>query len=111
MEDLGLEDIVRQLSDLEVALFLCLVAREHCLIETTSDGIHDLAKELALVCKHFLRLDSIQYTYFLSRSAQTTLICPIPSWIVPRQHPSRTFRMRSSRQALGKIKSVKLIFG
>jgi hypothetical protein len=111
MEGLSLEDIVRQLSDLEVALFLCLAAREHCLIETTSDGIHDLAKELALVCKHLLRLEPIQYTYIFSRSAQMTLTCPIPSWIVPRQRPSRTFRMRSSRQALGEIRSVKLIFG
>jgi hypothetical protein len=49
MDDLGLDEIARQLSDLEVALLLCLVAREHCLIETTSDCIHDLAKELALV--------------------------------------------------------------
>ena len=43
-------DIAQQLSDLEVALLLCLVAREHCLIETTSHCINDLAKELALVC-------------------------------------------------------------
>ncbi|OQD74875.1 hypothetical protein PENDEC_c009G05782 [Penicillium decumbens] len=56
MDDLSFEDIVRQLSDLEVALFLCLVAREHCLIETTRDGIHDLAKELALVCSNTFNL-------------------------------------------------------
>lgn len=49
MDELRLQDIAQRLSDLEVALFLCLVAREHCLIETTSDGISDLAKELALV--------------------------------------------------------------
>lgn len=49
MDDVSLEDIVRQLSDLEVALFLSLAAREHCLIETNSGSIHDLAKELALV--------------------------------------------------------------
>lgn len=49
MDDLSLEDTVRQLSDIEVALCLCLVAREHCLIETTSDGIHDLGREVALV--------------------------------------------------------------
>ncbi|KAJ5107263.1 hypothetical protein N7456_003938 [Penicillium angulare] len=50
MDGTTLEDVARQLSDLEVALFLCLAAREHCLIETTSDAIHDLAKELALIC-------------------------------------------------------------
>lgn len=49
MDDSGLEDVARQLSDLEVALFLSLAAHEHCLIETTHDAIHDLAKELALV--------------------------------------------------------------
>ncbi|KAJ5279624.1 hypothetical protein N7478_004996 [Penicillium angulare] len=50
MDGTTLEDVARQLSDLEVALFLCLAAREHCLIETTGDAIHDLAKELALIC-------------------------------------------------------------
>ena len=45
----SLEDLARELSDLEVALFLCLASREHCLIETTRDCLNDLAKELALV--------------------------------------------------------------
>lgn len=49
MDNPRLEDFVRGLSDLEVALFLSLVAREHCLIETTGDLVDDLAKELALV--------------------------------------------------------------
>jgi hypothetical protein len=59
MDDTRLEEFVRQLSDLEVALFLSLVAREHCLIETTSDLIDDLAKELALVLQ--LTLDGRQH--------------------------------------------------
>ncbi|KAJ5527442.1 hypothetical protein N7513_011601 [Penicillium frequentans] len=50
MDDTSLEDVARQLSDLEVALFLCLAAQEHCLIETTGDSVHDLGKELALIC-------------------------------------------------------------
>lgn len=49
MENWDFSDLALELSDLEVALFLCLVAREHCLIETTDDCIHDVAKELALV--------------------------------------------------------------
>jgi hypothetical protein len=49
MDETRLEDFVRGLSDLEVALFLSLVAREHCLIETMGDLLDDLAKELALV--------------------------------------------------------------
>lgn len=49
MAESTLEDLVQQLSDVEVALFLCLAAREHCLIETPGDSIHDLANDLALV--------------------------------------------------------------
>lgn len=49
MDDHNLEEIARQLSDLEVALFLCLASREHCLIETTGNCLNDLAKELVLV--------------------------------------------------------------
>ncbi|KAI9928106.1 hypothetical protein ASPWEDRAFT_170896 [Aspergillus wentii DTO 134E9] len=52
MENWDFSDLALELSDLEVALFLCLVAREHCLIETTDDCIHDVAKELALICSH-----------------------------------------------------------
>lgn len=46
--DLG--DLAQELSDLEVALLLCLIAREHPLIETTDGYIGDVAQELALVC-------------------------------------------------------------
>lgn len=49
MDKIRLEEFVRGLSDIEVALFLSLVAQEHCLVETTGDLIDDLAKELALV--------------------------------------------------------------
>lgn len=111
MDDFSLEDIVRQLSDLEVALFLCLVAHEHCLIETTRDGIHDLAKELALVCEKLQGFQMMAPTYMMDRSAQMPLTYLIPFWIVVRQHPLRTFTMRSSRQTLGKIKTVHHISG
>ncbi|KAJ5656153.1 hypothetical protein N7507_008103 [Penicillium longicatenatum] len=50
MDDTSLEDVARQLSDLEVALFLSLAAHEHCLIETTGNSVHDLGRELALIC-------------------------------------------------------------
>ena len=42
-------DIVQDLSDLELATLLCLVAKEHCLIEANDELIDDLAAELALV--------------------------------------------------------------
>ncbi|OQE31385.1 hypothetical protein PENSTE_c001G06529 [Penicillium steckii] len=52
----SLEYLARELSDLEVALFLCLASREHCLIETTGDCLNDLAKELALIASHTFEL-------------------------------------------------------
>ncbi|GFG19527.1 hypothetical protein IFM5058_10185 [Aspergillus udagawae] len=45
-----ISSLVSDLSDLEVALLLSLAVHEHCLIETTNDCIHDVAKELALIC-------------------------------------------------------------
>ncbi|GAD99953.1 conserved hypothetical protein [Paecilomyces variotii No. 5] len=46
----GIANIVPELTDLELAVFVCLVSQEHCLIETQNDGVDDLAKELALIC-------------------------------------------------------------
>ena len=40
---------VQHLSDLELATLLCLVAKQHCLIETEEDFVDDVAQELALV--------------------------------------------------------------
>ena len=42
-------DHVQDLSDLELAMLLCLIAKQHCLVETPDDLIDDLASELALV--------------------------------------------------------------
>lgn len=43
-------DNVQDLSDLELATLLCLIAKEHCLFEIADELIDDLASELALVC-------------------------------------------------------------
>jgi hypothetical protein len=43
-------DNVQDLSDLELATLLCLIAKEHCIFETADELIDDLASELALVC-------------------------------------------------------------
>jgi hypothetical protein len=40
---------VQDLSDLELATLLCLIAKEHCIFETSDELIDDLASELALV--------------------------------------------------------------
>jgi len=42
-------DGIHDLTDLELAVLLCLTARQHCLLETRDDLIDDLASELALV--------------------------------------------------------------
>jgi hypothetical protein len=84
MDDPGLDEIARQLSDLEVALLLCLVAREHCLIETTSHCIHDLAKELALVGSEFLQCNRLWLSGF--RLPQLLSIIHIALSTAPRQH-------------------------
>lgn len=49
MDGFSIDELALQLSDLELAVLLCLAAHEHCLLETTKDSIHDVAKELALV--------------------------------------------------------------
>jgi hypothetical protein len=40
---------VQQLSDLELATLLCLIAKQYCLIETEKDLLVDVSHELALV--------------------------------------------------------------
>lgn len=50
MADNGLIDKVHDLSDLELAVLLCLISREHCLISTPSSAIDDVVLELQLVC-------------------------------------------------------------
>ena len=50
-------DHVGDLTDLELAVTLSLVAQHHCLIETPAEYQDDVASELALVSVH--RLSSI----------------------------------------------------
>ncbi|KAE8380904.1 hypothetical protein BDV26DRAFT_115459 [Aspergillus bertholletiae] len=60
MDDLGeISRLVQELSDLEVAIYLCLAAREHCRIDATADNIDDVAKELALICAHTFDLTCV----------------------------------------------------
>ncbi|OJJ61805.1 hypothetical protein ASPSYDRAFT_143794 [Aspergillus sydowii CBS 593.65] len=47
-----ISELARELSDLELALLLCLSGQEHCLIEATRGDINDVAAELALICSH-----------------------------------------------------------
>lgn len=49
MADDALLDKIHALSDLELAVLLCLISREHCLVSTAPDAIDDLLQELQLV--------------------------------------------------------------
>lgn len=48
--DDSLVEKVHALSDLELAILLCLISREHCLMSTPTDAVDDLIQELQLVC-------------------------------------------------------------
>ena len=50
MADGSLLDRIHDLSDLELATLICLVAEEHCIIDTEPNAIDDLVQELELVC-------------------------------------------------------------
>lgn len=52
MADETLLEKVCDLSDLELAVLLCLTAREHCLISTPPDTLDDLVQELQLVAEY-----------------------------------------------------------
>ena len=55
MEIHKLVERVQNLSDLELAALLCLIARQHCCIEVEDELVDDLAQELALVCSILTR--------------------------------------------------------
>ncbi|AEO56202.1 hypothetical protein MYCTH_2077534 [Thermothelomyces thermophilus ATCC 42464] len=58
MADPQLLDKIHGLGDLELAVLLCLIAREHCLISTEFDSVDDLAEELRLVASKTFNLSS-----------------------------------------------------
>ena len=49
MADENLLEKVHKLSDLELAALICLVAQEHCIIDTEPDAIDELVQELEQV--------------------------------------------------------------
>lgn len=48
-EDREILTKVQELSDLELALLLCLAADQHCIIQTKEEGLDALEEELQLV--------------------------------------------------------------
>jgi len=49
MEGFGLVERVQELTDLELAVLLSLVARQHCIIQAEQDDLEPLGQELRLV--------------------------------------------------------------
>jgi hypothetical protein len=49
MADESLIGRIHDLSDLELAVLICLVAKEHCIIDTEPDALGELVEELELV--------------------------------------------------------------
>ncbi|KAK3325486.1 hypothetical protein B0H66DRAFT_599642 [Apodospora peruviana] len=60
---------IHNLSDLELAALLCLIAREHCLISTLPDSVDELADELRLIARKTFNLSAA----IVSCHAHTTL--------------------------------------
>ncbi|KAA8652721.1 hypothetical protein EYZ11_005697 [Aspergillus tanneri] len=89
MDDaLDINKLVVELSDLEVALLLCFAVREHCRIDTTADNIHDVAKELALICTN-----TFNRTYAILDCFETTSFDEFCTYIIPanaRRRPATT---------------------
>lgn len=49
MADPTLIEKVHELSDLELAALICLVAQEHCIIDTEPNALDEIVEELELV--------------------------------------------------------------
>jgi hypothetical protein len=76
MADEMLLDRIQDLSDLELATLICLVAEEHCIIHTDAESRDKLAQELELVSFLGWRLRCkllMAYRWLQESSASPTL--------------------------------------
>ncbi|PYH54134.1 uncharacterized protein BO96DRAFT_343578 [Aspergillus niger CBS 101883] len=93
-----------ELSDLEVALFLCLAAHQHCRIDTTDANIHDVAKELALICTNTFGL-----SYSILDCSSATSLDDFRAELLPpgvyRSSYARPSRSRLTTESAGMISS------
>ncbi|KAL2826507.1 hypothetical protein BDW59DRAFT_145280 [Aspergillus cavernicola] len=63
----NISGLAHELSDLELALLLCLAGQEHCLVESVDGNVNDVAAELALICSNTYSL-----TYTVVELSNTT---------------------------------------
>lgn len=52
----GLVAKIQGLSDLELAILVCLTAGQHCLIDTEPEALESISQELQLVSSHGFKL-------------------------------------------------------
>ena len=53
MDSFAIQELVSQLTDLELAILLALICQEHCVVETPLINVDNVAGELALVGSTF----------------------------------------------------------
>ena len=100
MEIQALVESVQDLSDLELATLLCLIAKQHCCIEAEDELVDDLAQELALVCsvgfylwrltvdRSCRRFSVFHMSYFQRTSRDPSKILETVSWITTPNLPA-----------------------
>ncbi|RAK75736.1 uncharacterized protein BO72DRAFT_449453 [Aspergillus fijiensis CBS 313.89] len=89
-----IRNLALELSDLEVALFLCLAVHEHCRVETADTNVHDVAKELALICPNTFGLTQV----IVDCSYATTFDTFLSEISTPQSGNGRTKPSRSPGQ-------------
>ncbi|KAF3400248.1 hypothetical protein DPV78_005495 [Talaromyces pinophilus] len=52
MDSFAIQDLISELTDLELAILLALICQEHCVIETPRLNVDNVAGELALICQN-----------------------------------------------------------
>lgn len=103
MADDTLFNKVHALSDLELALLLCLISRQHCLVSTPSDAVDDLLQELQLVASKTFGLTCVVIDCSSSSTLEdfaTALLTPNASSPndspLRNHHPASYFTSHSS---------------
>jgi hypothetical protein len=94
MADETIFDKVHDLTDLELALLLSLISREHCLISTAPDAAEDLVSELQLIATKTFGLQCV----IVDCHANTTLEDFAAALLLPRHHHPATPRSISPFQ-------------
>jgi hypothetical protein len=92
MADESLLAKVHDLTDLELAVLLCLIGRQHCIISTPADAIDDLIQELHLVASKTFGLRSV---VVVDCTPSTTLEDFASALIPPRAATALDSRSRS----------------